>query len=51
MVKKYIPIDVGIAICHLQIAAEHFGKKTEIVFDKTMKTLKGHEYIASLKIE
>ena len=51
MVKKYIPIDVGIAICHLQIAAEHFGKKTEIVFDKTMNTLKGHEYIASLKIE
>ncbi len=53
MVKKYIPIDVGIAICHLKIAAEHFGKKAEIVFDKTakMNNHKGHEYIASLKME
>ncbi|MEN6292257.1 MAG: nitroreductase family protein [Methanobacterium sp.] len=51
--KKYIPIDVGIAICHLQIAAEHFGKKAEIIFDKTakMNTPKGHEYVASLKME
>ncbi|MGB9979299.1 nitroreductase family protein [Methanobacterium sp.] len=53
MVKKYIPIDVGIAICHLKIAAEHFGKKTEIVFDKTAKinSPNGHEYIVSLKME
>ena len=51
--KKYIPIDVGIAICHLKIAAEHFGKKAEIVSDETakMKSLKGHEYIATLKME
>ena len=53
MVKKYIPIDVGIAICHLKIAAEHSGMKTAIVFDKTAKgsVPKGYEYIASLKIE
>lgn len=53
MVKKYIPIDVGIAICHLKIAAEHSGKKAEIIFDKTAKSNapKGYEYIASLKIE
>ncbi|HEX3013249.1 MAG TPA: nitroreductase family protein [Methanobacterium sp.] len=53
MVKKYVPIDVGIAICHLQIAAEHSGKKVEIVFDKTakMNPPKGYNYIASLKIE
>ena len=51
--KKYIPIDVGIAICHLQIAAERFGKKAEIVFDKTaeINVPKGRKYIASLKIE
>ncbi len=51
--KKYVPIDVGIAICHLQIAAEHFGKKTEIVFDKTAEAdaPKGRKYIASLKME
>jgi len=29
--------DIGIAIYHLQVAAEHFGKKTEIVFDQTAK--------------
>ena len=41
LAKKYIPLDVGIALCHLKIAAEHFGKKTEIVFDKpTEKNLK-----------
>lgn len=53
MVKKYIPIDMGIAICHLEIAAEHFGKKIEIVSDETAKMNhpKGHEYVASLKME
>ena len=53
IVKKYIPIDVGIAICHLQIAAEHLGKRAEIVFDKTakMNAPRGREYIASLKME
>ncbi len=51
--KKYIHIDVGIAIYHLKIASEHFGKKTEILFNKTTSTNapKGHEYVASLKIE
>lgn len=53
MVKKYVPIDVGIAMCHLQIAAEHFGKKTEVLFDKTAEANapNGHRYIASLKME
>ncbi len=53
MIKKYIPIDVGIAICHLQVAAEHSGKKTEIMFDETAKTnaVNGYEYVASLKVE
>lgn len=51
MTKKYIPIDIGIALYHLKLAAEHFGKKTEIVFDKTApdNSSKGYKYIASLK--
>ncbi|MGZ7160625.1 MAG: nitroreductase family protein [Methanobacterium sp.] len=51
--KKYPPIDVGIALCHLKIGAEHLGKKAEIVFDETarMNVSKGNEYIASLKVE
>lgn len=50
--KKYPFIDVGIALCHLKIAAEYFGKKTGIVLDKTaeMNFRKGNKYIASLKV-
>lgn len=53
MTKKYIPIDMGIALYHLKVAAEHFGKKAEIVFDEMakMNAPKGNEYIASLKME
>ena len=53
MIKKYIHIDVGIAIYHLKVALDHFGKKTEIIFDETakMSSSKGHEYITSLKVE
>lgn len=53
MAKKYPPIDVGIALCHLKIAAEHFGKNVEIVFDEKakMNSSKGSNYIASLKME
>ena len=51
MTKKYIPIDVGIALYHLKLAAEYFGKKAEIVFDKAApdNSSKGYNYIASLK--
>jgi len=50
---RFIPIDMGIAIYHLKVAAEHFGKKTEIVFDEKAKTNppSGKEYVASLKID
>ncbi|MGB9936489.1 MAG: nitroreductase family protein [Methanobacterium sp.] len=50
--KKYIPIDVGITLCHLKIAAEHFGKYKGIVFDKSApdNSSKGYEYVASLKL-
>jgi nitroreductase len=49
--KKYIPIDVGIALCHLKLAAEHFGKNAEIAFDKTAEksTPNGYEYLTSLR--
>lgn len=48
---KFIPIDVGIAFYHLKLAAEYLGKKTEIVFDKTVpdNSSKGYEYVASLR--
>jgi nitroreductase len=51
--RKYFPINVGIAICHLQVAAEHFGRKATIIFEekKQKNPPKDHEYIASLQIE
>jgi len=50
---KYFPINVGIAICHLEVAAEHFGSKATILFEekKEKNPPKNGEYIASMKIE
>lgn len=49
---RYPPIDIGIALCHLNIAVLHFNKKTSLVFDKTAKNNPPNnmEYVASLKI-
>jgi nitroreductase len=49
LVNKYIPIDMGIAIYHLKVAAEHFGNKTEIIFDEPETSLKGNKYFATVK--
>ena len=51
VVNKYIPIDMGIAIYHLKVSAEHFGKKTKIWFDngEEENSPKGYKYFATLK--
>jgi nitroreductase len=49
LVNKYIPIDVGIAIYHLNVSAEHFKKTTEIMFNKNENVPKGCNYYATLK--
>ncbi len=48
----YFPINMGIAICHLQLAAEHLGWKTKIIFEeeRDKNPPKDREYIASLEI-
>jgi nitroreductase len=50
---SYFPLNMGIAICHLQLAAEHLGWKTKIVFEKETdkNPPKDQEYIASLEVE
>jgi nitroreductase len=50
---NYFPINVGIAVCHMQIAAEHFGWKATIAFEEKKERYppKDREYIASLEIE
>ncbi len=52
LTKKYPPIDVGISLYHLKIAAEHFGKDTEIVFeDPGINKLNKYDYVASLRLK
>jgi nitroreductase len=50
---SYFPVNVGIAICHLQLAAQHLGWKTEIIFEeeRAKNPPRGREYVASLAIE
>ncbi|WP_048204092.1 nitroreductase family protein [Methanobacterium formicicum] len=53
MLKKYILIDMGIALYHLKLAAEHLEKTNQIIFDETgsKSTPPRYEYVASLKID
>jgi nitroreductase len=53
VVNKYIPIDMGIALYHLKVAAEKSGNKTKIFFDEkeVKNSLKGYNYIATLTLE
>jgi nitroreductase len=50
---SYFPLNVGIALCHLQLAAERLGWKTKFVFEESRDTNppKNREYIATLEIE
>jgi Putative TM nitroreductase len=53
LTKKYTLIDIGIALYHLKVAAEHFSKTVEILFEKNAEenTPKGYKYVASLRLE
>ena len=53
IIKKYNNISVGIALYHFKVAAEHFGKNIEILFDKKAENdlPNGYEYTLSLKID
>ena len=50
---SYYPVNMGIALCHLQLAAEHSGSKTKFVFDgsRDRKPPKNFDYVATLEIE
>ncbi len=52
LVKKYIHIDVGIALYHLKLAADYLGKDSVILLDEGAEknSPKGYEYVGSLKI-
>ena len=50
-VKKYNVISIGIAIYHLQVALEHFGRKVQIAADEnaSKNAPENYEYVVSLK--
>jgi nitroreductase len=53
MFEKMNKISMGIAICHLWIAAKHFGKDVEFIYDqKAQKNPPaGHYYAITMKIK
>ncbi len=52
LTKKFPPIDVGISLHHLKLAAEHFGNETEITFDNPrIETPSNYDYVASLRLK
>lgn len=50
---KYPPLDMGIALYHLNIAAEHFGRKITFTFDEVANdnSPQNTEYVISLKLD
>lgn len=48
--KKYIPIDAGILIYHVVVAAKHMNRNPEIVFKKDVEK-KEYTYHASIKLK
>jgi nitroreductase len=50
---SYYPVNMGIALCHLELAAEHYGGKTKFTFDssKDKNPPRNLEYINTLEME
>jgi hypothetical protein len=46
-------VSIGIAICHVWIAAEHFGKEVEFIGDEKAQNNppSGHDYVITIEIK
>jgi nitroreductase len=53
VLDKMSNVSMGIAICHLWIAAKHFGKEVEFIGDKEAQNNppSGHDYVVTIKIK
>ncbi len=53
MIEKVSKVSMGIAICHVWIAAKHLGKEAEFIDDKEAQNRPpaGHDYVISIKIK
>ncbi len=49
---SYFPVNMGIALCHLELAAGHLGRKTKFVFDSSRdkNPPKNRTYVATLEM-
>jgi nitroreductase len=49
---SYFPVNMGIALCHLQLATEPLGRKTKFVFDSSRdkNPPKNRTYVATLEM-
>ena len=50
---SYYPVNMGIALCHLQLSAEHLGWKTRFIFDSSRDNNppKNRLYVATLEMQ
>jgi len=53
MFERMSKVSMGIAICHVWIAAKHFGKEVEFIGDKEAQDNPpaGHDYVVTIKIK
>ena len=53
MLEKVNKVSTGIAICHVWIAAKHFGKEVEFIHDKEAQNNppSGHDYVITTRIK
>jgi hypothetical protein len=53
MFERMSKISMGIAICHVWIAAKHSGKEVEFIGDKEAQNNppSGHDYVITIKIK
>jgi len=53
MFEKVSKVSMGIAICHVWVAAKHFGKEVEFIGDQEAQNNPpaGHDYVITIKIK
>jgi hypothetical protein len=53
MFERMSKVSMGFAICHVWIAAKHFGKEVEFIGDKEAQNNPpaGHDYVVTIKIK
>ncbi len=53
MLDKVDKISIGITVCHIWMAAKHFGKEVEFMIDQEAQNNppEGHDYVMTIRIK